>query len=78
MLGLAAVLVSIAFVANPASFSPKYKSDMRDVAGELAPLMRPGDMVLRGAPEQAPLAWYYLPAGLHFATTDGPVRDPAR
>jgi mannosyltransferase len=77
VLGLAAVVISIAFVANAASFSAKYKSNLRDVAGELAPLMRPGDTVLVGEPEQAPLAWYYLPSGLHFATLTGPLRDPS-
>jgi mannosyltransferase len=76
LLGVAAIVISLAFVANPASFSPKYKSDMRDVAGELGPLLRPGDMVLVAEPEQTPLAWYYLPAGLRFATTTGPVSDP--
>jgi mannosyltransferase len=76
LLGLAAVVISLGFVANVASFSPKYKSDMRDVAGELAPLLRPGDVVLSAAPEQTPLAWYYLPAGLRYATTMGPVADP--
>ncbi|HET9102787.1 MAG TPA: hypothetical protein VFN55_05485 [Solirubrobacteraceae bacterium] len=76
ILGLFVVLVSIAFVANAASFSPKDKSDMRDVAGELAPRLTAGDTVLVGAPEQVPLAWYYFPAGLHFTTLTGPVRDP--
>ncbi len=77
VMGLIAIVLSIAFVANLASYSPKYKSDMRDVAGELAPYMRPRDLVLVGEPEQAPLAWYYLPAGLRFATTIGPVKDPS-
>ena len=77
IMGLIAVVLSIAFVANVASYTPKNKSDMRDVAGELAPLMRPGDVVLVGMPEQSPLAWYYLPAGLRYATTMGPVRDPS-
>lgn len=77
VLGLAAVLISIAFVANAASFSPKYKSNLRDVAGELAPMMRPGDTVLVGEPEQAPLAWYYMPTGLRFATLTGRLRDPS-
>lgn len=76
VLGLLAVILSIAFVANAASFSPKYKSDMRDVAGELAPLLHRGDTVLVAAPEQVPLAWYYMPAGLRFATVTGPVSDP--
>jgi hypothetical protein len=77
IMGLIAVVLSLAFVANPGSFTPKYKSDMRDVAGELAPLMRPGDVVLVGEPEQSPLAWYYLPAGLRYASLTGPVKDPS-
>lgn len=77
VMGLIAIVLSVAFVANLASYSPTYKSDMRDVAGELAPYMRPGDLVLVGEPEQAPLAWYYLPAGLRFATTIGEIRDPS-
>ena len=76
-MGLIALVVSLAFVANVASFVPKYKSDMRDVAGEIAPYMRTGDVVLVGEPEQSPLAWYYLPAGLRFATLTGPVNDPS-
>ena len=28
-------------------------------------------------PEQTPLAWYYLPAGLRFASTMGPISDPS-
>jgi hypothetical protein len=77
LMGLLAIVLSIAFVANIASYSPKYKSDMRDVAGVLAPYMRPGDLVLSGEPEQAPLAWYYLPGGLRYATTIGPLKDPS-
>lgn len=77
IMGLIAVVLSLAFVADPASFSPKYKSDMRDVAAELAPYMRPGDLALVGEPEQSPLAWYYLPAGLRFATLTGPLKDPS-
>lgn len=77
LIGLLAILLSIAFVANIASYSPKYKSDMREVAGLMAPYMRPGDLVLVGEPEQAPLAWYYLPGGLRYATTIGPLKDPS-
>ena len=64
------------FLANPASFTPKYKSDMRDVGGEMAPLVHPGDLVVVGQPEQVPLAWYYLPGGLRYANTIGPIADP--
>lgn len=77
IMGLIAVLLSLAFLADPASFSPPYKSDMRDVAGELSPYLRPGDLVLVGEPQQSPLAWYYLPGGLRFATLTGPLKDPS-
>jgi mannosyltransferase len=49
---------------------------MRDVAGELAPMMHPGDLVVAGQPEQTPLAWYYLPGGLQYGNTIGRVTDP--
>ena len=77
ILGLLALVLTLAFAANAASFAPQYKSDMRDVAGELAPYLRPGDVVLLAQPDQSALASYYLPAGLRFATTMGPVTDPS-
>ena len=77
MVGLLAIGLSVVFLANPASFTPQYKSDMRDVAGEVGPLLHRGDLVVVGQPEQTPLAWYYLPAGLHFANTAGVVSDPS-
>src|SRR5262249_20083978 len=58
------------------SYTPQYKSDMRDVAGELAPRLHAGDLVVVGQPEQVPLAWYYMPSGLRFADTTGPSKDP--
>jgi hypothetical protein len=76
LVGVAAIVLCVAFLANPGSFAAAHKSDMRDVAGELVSLLHPGDLVVVGQPEQVPLAWYYLPAGLHFASTIGPVKDP--
>jgi mannosyltransferase len=64
-------------LVNPSTYSPAYKSDMRDVAAELAPMLHRGDLVIVGQPEQTPLAYYYLPGGLRFASTIGPVRDPS-
>jgi hypothetical protein len=49
---------------------------MRDVGGEMAPLLAPGDLVISGQPEQVPLAWYYLPNGLRYASSLGPVSNP--
>ena len=77
VVGVAAMVFCVAFLANVASFAPGYKSDMQDVAAEMAPLLHPGDLVVVAQPEQTPLAWYYLPGGLRFATTLGSVSDPS-
>jgi mannosyltransferase len=76
VLGALALLATVVFLVNPATVAPSYKSDMRDVAAELGPRLHPGDLVVSAQPEQVPLSWYYLPAGLRFASTIGPVRDP--
>ncbi len=74
--GLLALLLVILFWANPSAFTPHNKSDMREVAAEMSPRLHRGDLVILGQPEQVPLAWYYLPAGLRFANTSGWVPDP--
>ncbi len=77
VVGLLALVLSVAFLANQASYSVKYKSDMRIVGSEIGPQLRKGDLVIVGQPEQTPLAYYYLPAGLRFANTaGGSVSDP--
>ncbi len=77
VVGVAAMVFCVAFLANSASFAPGYKSDMQDVAAEMSPLLHRGDLVVVAQPEQAPLAAYYLPGGLRFATAIGPVSDPS-
>jgi mannosyltransferase len=77
IVGLLGIGLAIVFLANPKSFTPQYKSDMRDVAGELGPMLHRGDLVVVGQPEQTPLAWYYLPGGLRYANTAGTVSDPS-
>jgi len=74
--GLIALALVVIFWANPSSFTPQYKSDMRDVSGEMAPYLHQGDLVIVGQPEQVPLAWYYLPSGLRFADVTGLSTDP--
>jgi hypothetical protein len=76
IVGWVAVVLSIVFVVHISSYTPQYKSDMRDVGAEMAPLVHPGDLVLVAQPEQTTLAWYYLPDGLQYATTLGRVKDP--
>ena len=74
---MAAIVLCVAFLANPSSFAPSNKSDMADVAAEMGPLLHPGDLVVAGQPEQTALSWYYLPGGLQFANTLGRVADPS-
>jgi hypothetical protein len=76
LLGLVAVAATIVFMLHPSTFAYPHKSDMRDIAGQVNPLLRSGDLVVVAQPEQTPLAWYYLPSGLRYASTIGPVANP--
>ena len=75
---LALIGLSIVFIVHISSYTPQYKSDMRDVGGEMAQRLHSGDLVIVSQPEQVPLAWYYLPNGrqLQYASTLGRVPDP--
>jgi uncharacterized membrane protein len=76
LLGVVAMVLAVAFLANPSSYTPQYKSDMRDIGAEMNPYLHTGDEVVVGQPEETPLAWYYLPGGLQYANTAGMVKDP--
>jgi mannosyltransferase len=75
-LGLVAVACASIFWISPTQYVDGYKSDVRDIGAEVGSQMKPGDLVLVGQPEQAPLVWYYMPGGLRYANTIGPVADP--
>ena len=60
VVGIVAIVFSVIFLINPSSYTPAYKSDMRDISGEMTPRMHSGDLVVFGQPEQIPLTWYYL------------------
>jgi mannosyltransferase len=77
VVGVIAVALCIAFCANPNSFAPSHKSNMQQVAAQLGPLLHTGDAVAVAQPEQMPLAYYYLPAGLRWSSTLGPVSQPS-
>ncbi len=77
VVGIVAIIASVIFLYNPASYTPAYKSDVRDISGEMTPRLHPGDLVVSAQPEQVPLTWYYLPNGLRYANTIGPVADPS-
>jgi mannosyltransferase len=76
VVGVAALVLACVFTADPGSFVAPYKSDMREVAGEVSSYLRPGEEVLVSQPEQAPLAYYYLPGGLRYATALGADPHP--
>jgi MFS family permease len=77
VVGPLTLAVALIFLARPDTYAPQHKSDMQDIGGEMGPLMHPGDLVIVGQPEQTPLAYYYLPGGLRFSSTIGPVADPS-
>lgn len=76
VLGAVVILVFVYALHHVADFAPSYKSDMQDIAAEMGPYLHKGDLVIVGQPEQVPLAYYYLPGGLRFSSTIGPVSDP--
>jgi mannosyltransferase len=69
VLGVAAMLLGVWYLHTPSDFAPQVKSNMKQVAAEMAPDLHRGDIVVVGQPEQTPLSWYYLPAGLRFTNT---------
>jgi hypothetical protein len=76
IVGVAATVVMIVMVADPAAFATTHPSNMNEVAAQLGGRLHHGDLVVAAQPEQAPLAWYYLPTGVRWATTLGPLSDP--
>jgi mannosyltransferase len=75
-LGLVALACMCVFWVDPTEYVDGYKSDVRDIGAEVGTQLRPGDLVISGQPEQSPLIWYYMPGGLRYADTIGPVDDP--
>src|SRR5215211_7728601 len=67
-----ALLVALIWAGDGA---PQQKSNVRAISEEIAPSLRPGDLVVSTQPEQIPVLSYYLPAGLDYATVWGPVSD---
>jgi mannosyltransferase len=76
ILGAIAIVVFAWGMHSVSHFAPVFKSDMQDVSAEMGPHLHKGDLVIVGQPEQVPLAYFYLPGGLKFSSTIGPVKDP--
>jgi hypothetical protein len=75
--GLAALaVVAVMWWPQPAYRSVAYKSNVKDLAGRLAPHLRPGDLVVAGQPESGPVLRHYLGPRLRYASATGAVADP--
>jgi hypothetical protein len=57
--------------------SPVAKSNARAVAVSAAQSIRPGDLVVVTQPEQVPVLYRYLPAGVTYLTPLGEPADPS-
>src|SRR5215217_5224416 len=70
-------IVAVALVAavGIADGAPAEKSNVRTVAEDVTPGLRPGDLLLSTQPEQIPVLHYYMPPGLEYATLTGPVTE---
>jgi hypothetical protein len=67
-----ALLVALIWAGDGA---PSEKSNVRAISEEIAPSLKPGDVIVSTQPEQIPVLSYYLPPGLRYATLWGPVDD---
>ena len=69
-------LAVIAFLSAPLHGKglPHAKSNVRSLAEQASPMLRPGDLVISPVGE-VPVLAYYLSQGLRFATPTGAVRD---
>jgi hypothetical protein len=73
VLGAALVVV---FWLDPHTGAVTHKSNAHHVATEVRDFLYPGDLVVAAHPEYGPAMHLYLPPGLRWASTLGPVRDP--
>jgi hypothetical protein len=80
--GLVALIVVVLLTARPIGVFTGRKigvaeySNLKGAARTIAPRLRPGDLVLSMEPGQLTTLYHYLPPGLRYATSMGPVRDP--
>jgi mannosyltransferase len=75
-LGLLGLALLVAFWLDPRTSQLEHKSNAHDAAVEVGMLLAPGDLVVAAHPEYGPTMHLYLPPGLRWASTLGPVRDP--
>lgn len=77
-LGVITLVVVALFWLHPRTGELNNKSDVHRVAFLMGDSLAPGDLIVSTQPEQGPVLHYYLPdPSLRWATSMGPVRDPA-
>ena len=74
--GLAALVIVLAFWAVPRTYDVRHKSNAKEVSTAVAPTLKPGDLVVSTQPEQTPLIHYRLGGHLRYATILGPEPSP--
>jgi hypothetical protein len=75
-LGLVCFVLVCIYWFDPRTAQLESKSNVRAVAGSVEPIVNAGDLVISTHPEQLPLLAYYLPDGVRYGTSMGPVADP--
>ena len=75
-LGLVCLALVCVFWLDTRSTQLETKSNVRSVAASIQTLVTAGDLVVSTHPEQLPLLSYYLPDGVRYGTSLGPVEDP--
>ena len=75
-LGIICFILVALFWFDPRSAQLEGKSNVRSVAQSIQTLVTNGDLVISTHPEQLPLLAYYLPDGVRYGTSMGPVQDP--
>jgi hypothetical protein len=74
-LGLACFVLVAVFWLDPRSGELESKSNVRSVAASIQTLVTAGDLIVSTHPEQLPLLAYYLPDGVRYGNSLGPVED---
>lgn len=75
-LGLVCLVLVAVLWFDPRTTSIESKSNARSVSASIATYVTAGDLVVSTHPEQLPLMAYYLPGGVRYADSLGPVADP--
>ena len=74
---LGAVALALVLVIWVTHTGPEKKSNVEDVAAQIAPTLETGDIVIATQPDQIPALHYYLGPELAYATPIGHVSDPS-